>query len=119
MKTEADRGKIKDAEMPKTSSVGVMKMTPSEPQTVLFEVANLSNNRPIGINKCLEANGWFRVMTPNDQILGRSQHKLPDATNLANHLTHSKRYQLIQQITFEFWSRSCKEVTPQSVIRQK
>ena len=100
-------------------SVGVTRLTPSELQTVLFEVANLSNDRPIGINKCPEADGRFCVLTPNCLILGRSQHKLPDDANLADHLNHAERYQLVQHVTAEFWSRWCREVTPQSVIRQK
>ena len=100
-------------------SVGVTRLTPSELQTVLFEVANLSNDRPIGMNKCPDADGTFRVLTPNCLILGRSQHKLPDDANLANYLNHAERYRLVQDVTSEFWSRWCTEVTPQSVIRQK
>ena len=63
-------------------SVGVTRLTPSELQTVLFEVANLSNDRPIGVNRSPEADGTYHVLTPNCLLQGRSQHWLPDDAEL-------------------------------------
>ena len=100
-------------------SVGVTRLTPSELQTVLFEVANLSNDRPIGVSRSPEADGTYHVLTPNCLLLGRSQHCLPDDAELASHMTLGDRYELVQQVTSEFWKRWCIEVTPQSIIRQK
>ena len=44
---------------------------------------------------------------------------MPDDTELASHMTLGDRYELVQQVTSEFWKRWCIEVTPQSIIRQK
>ena len=85
----------------------------------MYEAANLANERPIGLVKSPTADGSFKVITPNTMLLGRSLNKVPDDINLGVHLRHSDRYELIQQVTSEFWDRWCQEVTPAHVIRQK
>ena len=102
-----------------TVAIGSVKLTPVELQTALFEIASLSNDRPIGINKTPSANGTYKVLTPNCLLLGRTQNALPDDVQIRSHLKHSERYELIQQVTRDFWSRWVSEVTPLSVIRQK
>ena len=52
-------------------------------------------------------------------MMGRSLNSVPDDSNLATHLKKSERYQLIQQVTADFWSRWTQEVTPASVVRQR
>ena len=100
-------------------SVGMTKLTPLELQTVLFEIANLSNERPIGIHKTPRVDGSFKILTPNCLLIGRSLNSVPDDTNLGSHLRISDRYQLIQQVTNDFWVRWTQEVTPAAVVRQK
>ena len=51
--------------------------------------------------------------------MGRSLNKVPDDSNLASHLKKSDRYQIIQQVTADFWKSWTEEVTPESVIRQR
>ena len=102
-----------------TVAVGSCRLTPMELQTVLFEAANLSNERPIGINKTPKADGTFKVLTPNCLLMGRSLNAVPDDTELAGHMKKSDRYQLISQVTSEFWERWSQEVTPEAVIRQR
>ena len=46
-------------------AVGEIRLTPSELQTALFEVANLCNERPVGINKTVKSDGSHQVLTPN------------------------------------------------------
>ena len=100
-------------------SIGSSKLSPIELQTVLFEAANMSNERPIGVNKSPQSDGTYKILTPNCLIIGRSTSSIPDDTNLAGHLKKSERYELIQQVTKDFWSRWVAEVTPEAVIRQK
>ena len=100
-------------------SVGSNRLTPLELQTVLFEVANLSNERPIGINKTPTADGTFELLTPNSLLIGRSLNAVPDDVQLASHLKKSERYQIIQTVTEEFWKRWAEQVTPEAIIRQK
>ena len=102
-----------------TVAVGSIRLTPVELQTVLYECANLTNERPIGVNKTPKADGSFRVLTPNCLLMGRSLNTVPDDTELASHLRPSDRYQLIHHVTSAFWSRWCCEVTPEAVIRQR
>ena len=100
-------------------SVGSNRLTPLELQTVLFEVANLSNERPIGVNKTPNADGSFEVLTPNSLLIGRSSNEVPDDIQLAAHLKKSERYQIIQAVTEDFWKRWAEQVTPEAIIRQK
>ena len=58
------------------------------------------------------------MLTPNCSLMGRTQNAVPDDPNLASHSKKSERYQLVQQITSDFWSRWCQEVNPESIIRQ-
>ena len=44
-------------------SIGSSRLTPSELQTVLFEAANLANERPIGVNRRPNVDGTFKVIT--------------------------------------------------------
>ena len=111
--------RIKSLKRLLTISASYTRLSPLELQTILYEAANLSNERPIGLVKSPTADGSFKVITPNTLLLGRSLNKVPDDVNLGVHLRHSDRYELIQQVTTEFWDRWCQEVTPAQVIRQK
>ena len=94
-------------------------MTPIELQTVLYECANLTNERPIGVNKSPKEDGSFKVLTPNLLLLGRSLNSVPDDAELASYLKPADRYNLIQQVTRDFWSHWSSQVTPEAVIRQR
>ena len=111
--------RIKSLKRLLTISASYTRLSPLELQTILYEAANLANERPIGLVKSPTADGSFKVITPNTLLLGRSLNKVPDDINLGVHLRHSDRYELIQQVTSEFWDRWCQEVTPAHVIRQK
>ena len=86
-------------------AVGDTRLTPSELQTVLFEAADICNNRPIGVNKSPEEDGSFAVLTPNCLLMGKAMNKVPDDSKLEQHLKKSDRYRLIQQVTNNFWEK--------------
>ena len=44
-------------------SIGSRRITPLELQTVLYEAANLSNERPLGLHKKPNFDGAFRILT--------------------------------------------------------
>ena len=100
-------------------AVGDIKLTPSELQTALFEVANLCNEKPIGVNSTPDSDGVFKVLTPNCLIMGRAHSAVPDDSNLAENMKHAERYKLIQQVTLDYWKRWVTEITPLSMVRQK
>ena len=93
-------------------------MLPLELQTVLLEVANICNERPIGVTKPRE-DGSYALITPNQLLLGRSLNVLPDDTNLTENLPMCSRYRLVNHVTTSFWKRWSNEVSPGLVHRQK
>ena len=46
-------------------TVGESKLSPLEIQTVLFEAANLCNERLLGVSKKVQADGTYPALTPN------------------------------------------------------
>ena len=100
-------------------AIGSSKLSPVELQTVLFEVANMANERPMGVHKKPLADGSYKPLTPNCFLFGRSTGELPDDSELAYRFKNSERYELVQQVTQYFWSRWAEEVTPECVIRAK
>ena len=101
------------------AAIGGSKLSPVELQTVFFEVANMANERPIGVHKKPLADGSYKPLTPNCFLFGRSTGELPDDSELAYRFKNSERYELVQQVTQYFWSRWAVEVTPESVVRAK
>ena len=95
-----------------------VKLTPLELQTVLYEAANLCNERPLGLNKVPNADGSHAVITPNTLIMGRSLAAVPDDAQLSEQMKTSERYHLIRQAMSDFWSRWASEITPEHVIRK-
>ena len=100
-------------------SMGGMKLTPLEFQTVLFEAAALTNERPIGIHKKPLINGTFKAITPNDLRLGRSTTELFDDVDLGDYLKKSERLDMIKKVTDDFWSKWANQVIPEAMIREK
>jgi len=100
-------------------AIGDVKLTPSELQTALFEVANLCNERPIGVNKSPLADGTYKVLTPNCLLIGRSVNSVPDDSDMTANMKKADRYLLIQQVTHDFWDRWSSEVTPMYLVRQR
>ena len=99
-------------------SIGDTIVTPLELQTILMEVANICNERPLGLSKPRD-DGTYTVVTPNNLLLGRSINILPDDAELSSELGVRERYRVVNHVTTAFWQRWCNEVTPQLVFRQK
>ena len=71
-------------------SVGDSRLTPVELQTILIEIANICNERPIGLSKPREG-GSYTLITPNRLLLGRSNNVLPDDPEMVTSLPMSAR----------------------------
>ena len=54
-------------------SVGDSRLTPLELQTTFYEIANICNERPLGLSKPRE-DGSYVLITPNQLLLGRSSN---------------------------------------------
>ena len=99
-------------------SIGDTKLTPVELQTSLMEIANICNERPIGLSKPRD-DGSYVVLTPNQLLTGRSGNMLPDDAQLVEHLPMATRYRLIHHVSVTFWEKWCVLVGPGLVLRQK
>ena len=97
-------------------TIGEHAFTFSEFLTIMFETAELVNERPIGRKPSDPGEGSY--LCPNDLMLGRSTSRVPqgpfeDATNFVN------RYKFIQSIMNNFWRRWSREIFPSLVIQPK
>ena len=99
-------------------SVGDTRVTPVELQTIFFEIADICNERPLGLSKPRE-DGTYDVITPNSLLLGRSANVLPDDEAFVQDMPIASRYRLIQHVTKMFWEKWSTNVSPGLVIRQK
>ena len=98
-------------------AVGDSKLTFSELQTVLFEVANILNQRPIGRKPGSDPlSGAY--LSPNDLLLGRTgidapQGEWPETSRLAS------RFLFLQRIVTAFWKKWYRDYLTQMIVRQK
>ena len=83
-----------------------------EIQTVLFEAANLCNERPLGVSKKVQADRTYLVLTQNCLLMGRATHGPISDIFIESKLTKSQRFELLQSIAKHFWERWSMEVTP-------
>jgi hypothetical protein len=97
-------------------AIGGQALTFSEAQTVLFEVASLVNERPIGRHPTSPEEGAY--LSPNDLLLARSTNRIPGGP--FNMTTNKyERHRLVQQVTATFWRRWTEDCFPSLLIQQK
>ena len=97
-------------------SVGENALTFSELQTVLFEIANLLNERPIGRHPTSPEDGAY--LCPNDLLLGRATSRIPNGPFDENANTQ-KRFTFVQTIVHTFWKKWNSNYFPSLILRQK
>ena len=98
-------------------SVGNNILSYSELLSAFYEIANLLNERPIGIKPGNDLS-LGSYLCPNDLILGRNNIRVPhgifdDSDNIV------KRYQFINQVVSSFWKKWQRDFFPTLIIRQK
>lgn len=99
-----------------TIAVGDQVLSFPELQTVIFEAANLVNERPIGIyNRNIEDGSY---LSPNDLLLGRASARVP-AGPFKEYTSIKQRHAFIQSIVDSFWKRWQRDFFPSLIIRQK
>ena len=97
-------------------SVGENALTFSELQTVLFEIANLLNERPIVRHPTSPEDGAY--LCPNDLLLGRATSRIPNGPFDENANTR-KRFTFVQTIVYTFWKRWNSNYFPSLMLRQR
>jgi len=107
---------VKSAKRAFTFSVGNQRLSATEFLTLCAEVTNLLNERPIGTLPSDDAD--INVLTPNSLLLGRATAKNPGGWQaLSSNL--STRYQLVQQLTDQFWQRWVELCAPNLIVQRK
>ncbi|XP_028405249.1 uncharacterized protein LOC114527754 [Dendronephthya gigantea] len=97
-------------------AIGDTVLAPFELYTVLLEIANLVNQRPIGRIPTDPDDGRF--LCPNDILLGRATSTVPQGpfrqTKNPRH-----RFEFCQRIVEAFWKKWSRDVLPQLTPRKK
>ena len=80
-------------------AIGDQKLTYSELQAVLYESANVVNERPIGTTPKSIEDGSYKC--PNDMLLGRSGNKVPTG-DFDQTINSRRRIYFVQRLTEAF-----------------
>ena len=103
--------------------LGDTKLTLNETFTMLAEIANLLNERPIGLKPTDKS--CTDYLSPNSLLLGRSSTRISSGPfqSLENYTEDPKqirsRFVLVQSIVAQFWKVWMKWYFPTLLIRQK
>lgn len=107
---------VKSCKRALKKAVGSQTLKPFELYTVLLEVANLVNQRPIGRIPNDPDDGSY--ICPNDILLGRASSEVPQGpfkeTKNPRH-----RVEFVQKIIDSFWKRWSRDVFPSLVPRKQ
>ena len=108
---------IKSVKRSVTMIVGDTILTYGELQTLLFGIANLLNERPIGIKPGSDIElGTY--LCPNDLILGRSSIAVPPGP-MDESDQISKRLDFVDKVLNSFWKKWQRDYFPTLLVRQK
>jgi hypothetical protein len=97
-------------------AIGDQALSHSEMQTVLFEVASLINEMPIGRHPTSVEDESY--LSPNDLLMGRSSNKIPGGPF---NVTTNKytRHRFLQKLVDAFWKRWTEEYFPSLIVHPK
>ncbi|XP_068245412.1 uncharacterized protein [Palaemon carinicauda] len=92
---------IKSVKRSLSMLIGTTNLTFSDLQTTFFEIANLMNERPVGLKPGMDVKlGTY--LCPNDLLLGRANNKVPsDSWSISGDT--KKRLNFIQNVVDTFW----------------
>lgn len=98
-------------------AIGKSVLNFGELQSALFGIANLMNERPIGVKPgfSLELGNY---LCPNDLLLGRSSSYCPSGMYDING-DNKRRLEYVQKIVESFWRKWQRDFFPSMLIRQK
>ena len=106
---------IKSVKRAMMVSIGKQIIRFSELQTVLFEVANIVNERPIGIHPRNPEDGKY--LCPNDLLLGRSSNSVPSGP--FRECNNLRRLSFVQSLVDAFWKKWTQNYFSSLIIRPK
>ena len=107
---------VKSAKRALNAAIGETVLRFSELQTVMYEAAQLLNQRPIG--ECPNNPDDQTYLCPNDLLLGRASPTTPQI-QFDTVASSYRRFEFTQRIISTFWRRWIREVFPNLVIESK
>ena len=96
--------------------VGDQVLSFPEIQTVLYEAANIVNERPIGVhsNQIDDDN----YLSPYDLLLWRASTRVPSGP-FDESCSNRRRYLFVQSIVKTFWRNWLRDFFPSLLVKQK
>ena len=98
---------VKSCKKTLSNVMGNQRLSPTQFGAVMYDVANIVNERPIGVTS---VDSELSVITPNSLLLGRSTAKNPGGWQPTSGLM--KQYHIVQQICSAFWTQWISNVSP-------
>ena len=97
-------------------AIGDQVLSYPELQTVLFEVSNIVNERPIGAYNNDINDGKY--LCPNQLLLGRASNRVPSGP-FSDNYSCRRRHLFVQKIVNAFWKIWIRDYFPSLIVRQK
>jgi len=107
---------VKSTKRGLNAMIGDQILTFSDMQTVLFEVSQLLNQRPIGAHPKKPDDGIY--LCPNDILLGHSSSSVPQGP-FKERVSNKFRLDFLQSLVSAFWKKWSREVFPNMVMQPK
>ena len=104
-------------------AMGDTRLTLNEMNTLMLEITNLINERPIGVLPNSKTDSEY--LSPNSLLLGRCSARISsgpfqsDQVFLDDSCSIKNRFLLVQSITEQFWKIWLKNYFPSLLVRQK
>ena len=107
---------IKGVKKAMKHAIGAQCLSYPEMQTVLFEIANLVNERPIGKHPDDPNDGHY--LSPNEMLLGRATARVPSGP-FKECTSIRQRHEFIQSIVNSYWKKWNRDFFPTLLVRPK
>ena len=114
---------VKGVKVAYMKAIGDCKLTYNETNTMFLEIANLCNERPIGLKPNMSTDPEY--LSPNSLYLGRASDRISAGPFQSQDVFEEDpknfptRFHLVQAITNQFWRVWIKLFFPSLLIRQK
>lgn len=107
---------IKSVKRALQATIGEQVLMFSELQTVMYEVANLLNERPIGRHPTDPEDGTY--LCPNGLLLGRASQRAPSGP-WRETVNPRHRHEFIQNLVDAYWKKWTRDFFPSLLVSQK
>ena len=114
---------VKGVKVAMMKSLGLQVLSLNEMNTLMMEIAQLVNERPIGLKPNESTHPHY--LSPNSLYLGRCSDRIAGGPFQANEVftddpkKTTSRFLLVQSITTQFWKIWLRDFFPSLLVRQK